>query len=210
MPGFPGPDYYEGSAPTRRHQPAADLAHHNGGRHRAGSHVHSLTVQQGRQPALPRQHRCTYAADLRCSLRTEAMNPASESPPPWGRALQTGPYPPDLSRRGDHGASTTDSLAFYLLVSLAGPTPSGSTGMSRRCQGCSHPPLRSQDQAAPSFSWSAATDQRRSPFITTRSNSASWRTITSPHSGSLHGLRGYPRRHASWGVASQRGPWFGL
>ena len=38
-----------------------------------------------------------------------------------------------------------------LLVLLAGPAPSGSTGTSRRCQGCSHPPRRPPDQAAPSF-----------------------------------------------------------
>jgi len=39
----------------------------------------------------------------------------------------------------------------YLLVSLTGPAPSGSTGTSRRCQGCSYPHRRLPDQAALSF-----------------------------------------------------------
>ncbi|WP_371131209.1 helix-turn-helix domain-containing protein, partial [Microbacterium sp.] len=69
--------------------------------------------------------------------------------------------------------------------------------MSRRCLGCSHPLLRSQDQAALSFNQPATTSQQWSPFISTRSNSASWRTMTSPHSGSLHTLRGYPAHTSS-------------
>ena len=39
-----------------------------------------------------------------------------------------------------------------LSVTLAGPTPSGSTGASRLCQGCSRPPRHLPDQAAPSSS----------------------------------------------------------
>jgi hypothetical protein len=38
-----------------------------------------------------------------------------------------------------------------LFVTLAEPTPSGSTGMSRLCQGCSHPPRHLPDQAALSY-----------------------------------------------------------
>ena len=39
----------------------------------------------------------------------------------------------------------------HLSVSLAGPGPSGGADPSRRCQGCSHPTPRLQDQAALSF-----------------------------------------------------------
>ena len=39
----------------------------------------------------------------------------------------------------------------HLPVLLAGPGPSGSADPSRRCRGCSHPPLHSQGRAAPSF-----------------------------------------------------------
>src|SRR5207237_1249064 len=38
-----------------------------------------------------------------------------------------------------------------LSVTLAGPAPSGSTGTSRLCRGCSRPPRRFPGQAAPSF-----------------------------------------------------------
>src|SRR6266542_3432246 len=38
-----------------------------------------------------------------------------------------------------------------LSATLAGPAPSGSTDTSRLCRGCSHPPRRFPDQAAPSF-----------------------------------------------------------
>ena len=62
---------------------------------------------------------------------------------------------------------------------LAGLGPSGSAGPSRRCQGCSppdrHVPAR---QAALSFDQPAATGQRWSTRIPTRSHNASRRTIT--------------------------------
>ena len=44
-----------------------------------------------------------------------------------------------------------------LFITLAEPAPSGDTGTSRRCQGCSHPPRHLPDQAALSFTVPAAT-----------------------------------------------------
>jgi len=38
-----------------------------------------------------------------------------------------------------------------LFVTLAEPTPSGDPGVSRLCQGCSHPPRHLPDQAALSY-----------------------------------------------------------
>jgi hypothetical protein len=52
---------------------------------------------------------------------------------------RSGPYPPGWSRFVAYGTSTLVSL-LHLLVSLAGPAPSGNTGTSRRCQGRSRPP----------------------------------------------------------------------
>jgi hypothetical protein len=43
-------------------------------------------------------------------------------------------------------------------VTLAEPTPSGSTGASRLCRGCSHPSRHLPGPAAPSFTVPAATD----------------------------------------------------
>jgi hypothetical protein len=42
-------------------------------------------------------------------------------------------------------------LRLHLPVSLAGPGSSGGVDPSRRCRGCSHPHLRPQARAAPSF-----------------------------------------------------------
>jgi hypothetical protein len=42
-------------------------------------------------------------------------------------------------------------VVLHLPALLAGPGPSGGAGPSRRCRGCSWPPLRLQGQAAPSF-----------------------------------------------------------
>jgi hypothetical protein len=67
-----------------------------------------------------------------------------------GRALLTGPDPPGWSRHVAYGASTLVPRV-HLLVLLAGPGPSGSAGPSRRCQGCSRPPVRLHGQAALSF-----------------------------------------------------------
>jgi hypothetical protein len=89
----------------------------------------------------PDGHVRGYAADL-----PHGLPPASQL---HGREVayaqvkrrhqpRTDPYPPDWSQRITYGA-----LHRFLLVrlsaSLAGPAPSGSTGTSRRCQGCSHP-----------------------------------------------------------------------
>src|SRR6476659_9570648 len=56
-----------------------------------------------------------------------------------GCALQTGPYPPGLSRHVAFGTSTTGSLALHLLISLGGPASSGRADTSRRCRGCFPP-----------------------------------------------------------------------
>jgi hypothetical protein len=42
-PAFPASDYYGPSAPSRRHQPTANLPT-TGGRHRDGSHVHHVSI----------------------------------------------------------------------------------------------------------------------------------------------------------------------
>src|SRR5512132_4479879 len=56
-----------------------------------------------------------------------------------GCALQTGPFPPGLSRHAAYGTSTTGSLALHLLISLDGPASSGRADPSRRCRGCFPP-----------------------------------------------------------------------
>jgi hypothetical protein len=105
-----------------------------------------------RRPALPLRHRHGYAADLHRGLLAGDHIRTKSSPPTPKRWVRTAPspYPPDLSWWAVKGRRTLISLV-HLPVSLTGPASSGSTDTSRRCQGCSHPPRRLPDQAAPSF-----------------------------------------------------------
>jgi hypothetical protein len=85
------------------------------------------------------------------SRRLVTSPPKVPRPPNGGRVrTATSPDPPGSSRWAVKGRQTLISRV-YLLVSLTGPAPSGSTGTPRRCQGRSHPHRRLPDQAAPSF-----------------------------------------------------------
>jgi hypothetical protein len=56
-------------------------------------------------------------------------------------------------RAGGPGEGRKTPVPRVLLsATLAGPAPSGSTGTSRLCQGCSRPPRHHADQAALSYS----------------------------------------------------------
>ena len=68
---------------------------------------------------------------------------------------------------------TTPVPRVLLSATLAGPAPSGSTGTSRLCQGCSRPPRRYPDQAALSYSDLLRQASRRRSLTSTR--------ITAPH-----------------------------
>ncbi|MFL6130453.1 MAG: site-specific integrase [Mycobacteriales bacterium] len=99
---------------------------------------------------MPLRPRCEYAADLPRSL------PGSSCPPPWEFPATHDGYAPlpaqihqvraGAASRGCH----TPVPRVLLSIPLAEPGPSGSTGPSRLCQGCSHPPRHHPDQAAPS------------------------------------------------------------
>jgi len=126
-----------------------------------------------------------------------------------GYAAVSSPWPPD--RRGQTGQgvpahsawrvrtaiqprSTGFELAkvlrgftalvprVHLPVSLAGPAPSGSSGASRRCRGCSpSAPAVSPKPTAPSSYRFAATKRWRGSCTLTRSRGASWRTAPLLH-----------------------------
>jgi hypothetical protein len=148
---------------------------------RTGSHVHHATGRRGRHPAV------APAASPRLRRRPSPwpphrrLAPASESTPRSPLEVvhcKTGPYPPDLSR---HAAYEALALVprVHLLVSLAEPAPSGSTGTSRRCQGCFPPSPASPGSGCPQLHPAAATARRWSPSTSTRSHSASWRAKSS-------------------------------
>ena len=101
---------------------------------------------------------CVPAASPRVRRSPSPWPPGPESEyrtrssPPLQRRVRTapGPDPPGSSRC--HVKDVKTPVPRVLLsVPLAGPAPSGSTGTSRLCQGCSRPPRHHPDQAAPSF-----------------------------------------------------------
>jgi hypothetical protein len=95
--------------------------------------------------------------------------PASESTTSWWSCTADRPTSTRLEPAARLRSFTRwFKLRLHLPVSLAGPGLSGGANPSRRCRGCSHPHLRPQARAAPSFQWPAATGQRWSPFTSTR------------------------------------------
>jgi hypothetical protein len=94
-----------------------------------------------------------------------------------GCAPQSSPYPPGLELAGDLRGVMTLVPLVHLPVSLAGPEPSGSAGPSRRCRGCLPPSPASPGSGCPQLRYAAATAQRCRSFTSTRSHSASWRSV---------------------------------
>ena len=131
--------------------------------HQDGSHVHHDPFDGVGAQLCPCSHRHEYAADLPRGLPAGEHHPAGR--PDAGRhPRQSCAAAQPTSARFElvvllRGFTTLVSHV-HLSVSLAGPGPSGSTDPSRRCQGCSHPPRRLPDQAAPSFNRPAATARR--------------------------------------------------
>jgi hypothetical protein len=118
-----------------------------------------LFNQQVRHLALPLRHRHSYAVDLHHDLPTQTCATQPEVPHHHQHNKQTNndgcaslpsTYPPDWSWSSFLEVSTPVSRV-YLPVSLTEPGPSGSTGPTRLCRGCSHPPRRPPDPAAASF-----------------------------------------------------------
>ena len=178
---FPCSDYYGSSAPFRQHRPATGLPRRGARDRRSGSHVHSRTLQRGRCPAMPLQHRHGYAAVFHRGLPVGDIYRPRSSPTGQSRSgARCNPAQICQVRAG--GLVLRDFLALvprvHLSVSLAGPAPSDSAGTSRRCQGCFRLRRCSPVQAALSFMRPAATGRWRWYFTTTRFKSASWRSMS--------------------------------
>jgi len=182
---FPSSDYYRPSAPPRavggRRAFPADPP---GVRDRGGSSgvVPTFTAFRSSGEA-PLRHRHGYAAVLHRGLPTGKINPIQEFPPT--RAVRTATQPRSTGFELAEVLRGFTPLVprVHLPVSLAGPTPSGSAGASRRCRGCSPPdPVVSPDPAAPSFDRSAARGTTARASHPRTDHSASWRTVSHPHS----------------------------
>ena len=113
-----------------------------------------MTVRQVRRPAFPRQHRHEYAAGLPHGLLADPVDQLRSRPSEPRPGVHCDPAHIHQVGAGSGlaGVRPLVPALVHLPVSHAGPGPSGSTDPSRRCQGCSHPPLRPQARAALSFS----------------------------------------------------------
>ena len=124
----------DGPSPTLR---AGDAGT---GKNRDGSRVHCRFARRRRSPTLSLRHRHGYPVALHRGLRSRHPHAHLEVPrrPSDGYA----PHPAHIHQIGA-GKPLRDVQTLVprvlLFITLAEPTPSGSTGASRLCQGCSHP-----------------------------------------------------------------------
>jgi hypothetical protein len=163
---LPGSQYYDGSAPPRTDRPTMSPARPS----------ISDTWRSGRTETVPaftvirstkEEPSSIPAASPRLPRSTSPWPPKADTHTPARK------FPaPTLTGTGAHRARPISARfepvylsrdviplvpRVLLFITLAEPTPSGDPGVSRRCQGCSHPPRHPPDQAALSFAAPAAT-----------------------------------------------------
>jgi hypothetical protein len=181
----PAPDRSAVDAPSPTHPPDAGAQ----GKIRNGSRVHSDSLDEVGARLCP----CGLAAStpqsfLAASLAAHAHHHGSSPPPHSTGTRRSRPrstrFRAGAASRGCH----TPVPRVLLSIPLAEPGPSGSTGPSRLCQGCSHPPRHHPDQAAPSSTVPLRRDQRR-------------RSLTSTRTTAPHGAR------MTCGTVRRRWPW---
>lgn len=97
----------------------------------------------------------------------------------------------------------------YLSVLLAEPAPSSSTDTTRRCQGRCPPSPPSRGSGCPQLQSTAATAEKWRSLTSTRSNSASRRTISVTHN-SFGASRWNLRLTRSSALATPRSDWLSL
>ena len=124
-----------------------------GREHRHGSHVHHRFPRQGRRPAMPQRPSTSTPQTFLVTTRPDhtctppgrpdaGRNPRQSSPQP-------SPHPPGSSWWFRLRGFITLVPHVRLSVSLARPRPSGSTDLSRRCQGCFPPSPASPGSGCP-------------------------------------------------------------
>ena len=182
-PAFPTSDYCADSVPSGGHRPTTGLPAcaqrcRTGGQPLDGSHVHLTTDRRGWCPAFPLQPWPRIRRRLSPWPPTGAVgHPTGDDRRLSRRLIDCCPAQIHQVRAGIslEGVPPLVQIALHRSVLLAGPGSSGSADPSRRCRGCSHPRLRLQAQAAPSFT-GLLRQPGGGPFQPTRSCGASWRT----------------------------------
>ncbi len=155
------PHYYEASAPPtaisrRRTCPPPGWRPGSEG-DRDGSHVHHATDRQGGAQLYPGSIATTTPQTFTVASPPPELSGFGVDPTPARRPCTA--YRPRSARLEParrYGALTLVPLV-HLLVSLAGPAPSGSTGTSRLCQGCFPPSPASPGSGCPQLHPAAAT-----------------------------------------------------
>gem|GEM_PF-5993543 len=121
------------------------------GNDRNGSRVHLQLARRRRSPTLSLRHRHDYPAALHRGLPDKHPHANRKFPISTNGRNGCAPHPAHIHQIGA-GEPLRDVVTLVprvlLFVTLAEPTPSGSTGMSRLCQGCSHPPRHLPGRAA--------------------------------------------------------------
>ena len=183
-PALPTSDYYGGSVPSCDQQPTAGLpatglAGRREGRSQGGSHVHHEPVDGIGVQLFPCSLATGTPQPFPVASRSAERQPTLESPLPNRRQACTADRPRSTRLEPAELLSGVPPLVPALVRlsgSLAEPGPSGGAGPSGRCRGCFPPSLAPPRSGCPQLRRAAATAQRRSPFISTRSHGASWRT----------------------------------
>lgn len=129
-----------------------------------------LTARQGWCPALPLQHRHDYAAVLHRGLRVGDFDrPRSYRHDSCRMRAALQPISARFELVGSLRGFISLVPHVHLSVSLAGPRPSGSAGLSRRLQGCFPPSPSSQGSGCPVLQPARCDEPTTVPFITARS-----------------------------------------
>src|ERR1019366_9532894 len=100
---------------------------------------------------MPLQHRHGYAAGIHRGLPTGDINQPRSSPPGYAVRVRVANQPRSTRFELVVRLRGVQSLVPHVRLSvlLAGPRPSGSAGLSRRCQGCLPPSPSSQGSGCP-------------------------------------------------------------
>jgi hypothetical protein len=190
---FPRSEYYNGAAPPA---PSVGVVP-NGRRWFPRSRVFGRRV---RHSAVPLRHR------QRLRRRPSPWPPDPDRIDPIGSSpsvvvdgqicAATQPTSTGLELVRPSRGVTTPIPRVYLPVSLTAPGPSGSTGPTRLCRGCSHPPRRPPDRIASSFTLPLRRQGDGRSFTSIRNTRASWRNygrLTRVPTSVLWTLTGFPR-----------------
>ena len=179
----PGSEYYGGSAPSRTDRSTMDPAQPSCRMHdrRAGTETVPVftvdSLDEGGAQLCPCGIATATPQHFTVASGTDIHMPTPKFPAETSDGCA--PHPAHIRQIGA-GEPLRDVPTLVplvlLFVTLAEPTPSGSTGPSRLCRGCSHPLRHLPEHGCPQLHRPATTGRRRRSLTSTQIVSASRRT----------------------------------